>query len=148
LPELEMSLLESLKGRAFNKCELCSKEQDLKMFELSPEENSKENNSLIVCGVCEAAIHESPSDPNYWRPLSEAIWNEHTPVKVAAYRILSGLKEAWANELLEQIYLEEEDLKWAQSTLVPEETGDEMVVKDSNGTQLFEGDSVTLIKDL
>lgn len=143
-----MSLLESLKSRAFNKCELCSKEQDLRVFELSPEEKTQESNSILVCGECDSAISSAGTDNNYWRSLSETIWSEHTPVKVASYRILAELKEAWSNELLEQIYLEDDDLKWARSTLVKEDEGDTVVVKDSNGTQLLEGDSVTLIKDL
>lgn len=144
-----MNLLESLASRAFNKCELCPKDQELKVLELSPEENSKLENTILACSNCHEGFNSvSDSDPNQWRSLSDAIWSEHTPVKVASYRILAQIKEPWATELLDQIYLEDEDLNWAKSALPSDDTSDSIIVKDSNGTQIFEGDSVTLIKDL
>jgi len=53
----------------------------------------------------------------------------------------------WPQDLLDMIYLEDEDLKWAQATLLAE--GEVAVVhKDSNGALLATGDTVVLIKDL
>ena len=62
--------------------------------------------------------------------------------------MLDHLKnEGWPQDLLDMIYLEETDLKWAQSTLLAE--GEVALVhRDTNGVLLTAGDSVVLIKDL
>ncbi|MCO4793792.1 MAG: alkylphosphonate utilization protein [Bacteriovoracaceae bacterium] len=60
--------------------------------------------------------------------------------------MLSRLRsESWASDLLEQLYLDDENFKWAEAGLPK---GDEVKAFDSNGAQLLAGDSVTLIKDL
>jgi len=55
--------------------------------------------------------------------------------------------EGWTQDLLDMMYLEEDELKWAQSTLLAD--GEEAIIhKDSNGVTLSAGDAVVLIKDL
>jgi protein PhnA len=126
-------------------CELCSSTENLSSFDLGRKID------VILCGKCKTAVtNKDYSDTHHWRSLSDAIWSEHTPVKILSYRILQSLRsEAWALDLLDQIYLEDEDLKWAREGIV--EVSNSSPVKictDSNGTPLLEGDSVTLIKDL
>ena len=53
--------------------------------------------------------------------------------------------EAWAQDLLGQLYLDDSTLEWARAGLSTEATAPTL---DSNGTPLLDGDSVTLIKDL
>ena len=146
-----MSLLSSLLSRAQEKCELCSSASNLSLYEVPPAEKVDENTALVVCDTCKDQI-ENPEkiDQNHWRCLNESMWSEFRPVKVMAYRMLSQLNtEVWAQDLLEQIYLEEEDLEWAKAGLPAEEEIDSSApTLDSNGTRLMEGDSVTLIKDL
>ncbi|NOZ91152.1 MAG: alkylphosphonate utilization protein, partial [Epsilonproteobacteria bacterium] len=50
-----------------------------------------------------------------------------------------------SQDLLDMMYLEPEVLEWAKDGLVTEEIEP---TRDSNGTILNEGDSVTIIKDL
>ncbi|MFT6604748.1 MAG: protein PhnA [Bacteriovoracaceae bacterium] len=69
------------------------------------------------------------------------MWSEHLPVQVLAYRVLRSLSD---QDRLEQLYLEEEGLKWAKA----DEDSNSVICKDSNGARLQAGDSVTLIKDL
>jgi protein PhnA len=79
------------------------------------------------------------------------MWSEHAPVKVLAYRLLKRLgDQGWASDLLGQIYLDDDTLAWAEAGVAAEASDSVMGVKivDSNGTQLADGDSVTLIKDL
>jgi protein PhnA len=80
------------------------------------------------------------------------MWSEYLPVQIIAWRLLNQLKnENWAQELLEQMYLEEEALEWAKQGLIEEKEIDKDMTQatlDSHGTQLIDGDSVTLIKDL
>ena len=63
-----------------------------------------------------------------------------------AWRMLDRLSgEGWAQDLLDQLYLDEQTLNWAQAA----KTDDGAVPHlDSNGVALAAGDAVTLIKDL
>jgi protein PhnA len=97
------------------------------------------------CPHCQQEIQ----DPITHRScFNEAIWSEDTAVKIAAYQVLSQIPEAWAKDLLDQIYLDEADLEVAKAGIPEEESDSGAITRDSNGTQLLEGDSVTLIKDL
>lgn len=81
------------------------------------------------------------------------MWSEYPPVQILAHRILTHLAksgQAWADDLLGQLYLDDELLAWAVE--VPLQSGDgdddQPPTVDSNGTRLSAGDTVTLIKDL
>jgi protein PhnA len=141
--------ISALKTRS-SQCELCSSTEGLSSFGLETKDKSGAEAAVLVCQTCHSALESNDfSNTNHWRGLNEAIWNEHTPVKVLSYKILSALKsQDWAADLLSQIYLEDEDLTWAKSLVQEESSAADAKTVDSNGTQLFEGDSVTLIKDL
>jgi protein PhnA len=78
------------------------------------------------------------------------MWSEVPAVKVIAWRMLDRLKaEGWPQDLLDQLYLDDETLAWAKAGLPAEnDTVEEIKHIDSNGTILLDGDTVTLIKDL
>ncbi len=145
-----MSLLAILEFRSNNSCELCTNTEDLSVYNVPPAGSADtQDNSILACETCTSQI-ENPDivDPNHWRCLNDSMWSEYSPVKVVAYRMLHSLRsEGWPQDLLDMIYLEEEDLKWAQSTLLAE--GEEAIIhRDVNGVVLSAGDSVVLIKDL
>ncbi|MBI2522002.1 MAG: PhnA domain-containing protein [Bdellovibrio sp.] len=146
-----MSTLDLLTKRSAGKCELCSSANNLTVYDAKPFEGSAEK-ALLLCAICTEQINNPANfDPNHWRCLNETIWSEVSAAKVMAWRILKNLnQENWAQDLLEQLYLEEADLAWAQSGIELEAGLEEKgaVTKDSNGTILAQGDSVTLIKDL
>ncbi|WP_408095556.1 PhnA domain-containing protein [Peredibacter sp. HCB2-198] len=146
-----MGLVDQLLIRAGSKCELCSDTNNLSLYEVQPITKIDENSAVIVCQKCKDQIESATSlDAHHWHCLNASMWSEFLPVQVMSYRILSLLKEEpWARDLLEQLYLDEGTLEWAKAGLPEEdepETGAPTL--DSNGTQLAEGDSVTLIKDL
>lgn len=147
-----MTVLEQLVERAHSRCELCAGDGDLVVHDLPPNAGANADTSVLVCGKCAAAVAAPAADPKHWFCLKESIWSEHTPVKVLAFRILKALDgEAWAADLLGQIYLDDVALAWAEAgTAGDAEDGEDSAVRivDSNGTQLSEGDTVTLIKDL
>jgi len=89
-------------------------------------------------------------DVNHWRCLNESIWSEFDSVKVMSYGLLSRFNgEAWATDLLDQLYLDDSTLEWAKAGVPQEnEPNDIKPTFDSNGAKLVDGDSVTLIKDL
>jgi protein PhnA len=87
---------------------------------------------------------EGDMDQNHLRCLGTAIWSEHDPVKVLAWRVLDRLSdEAWARDLSEQIYLDDGAMNWATSGVIRASQH-----KDANGATLTAGDNVVLIKDL
>lgn len=139
-----MSTLESLKKRN-SQCELCEGTQNLEAYQVEAASALDLEGNILICSDCKSAMEDIQSSANHWRCLNGAIWSEYAAVKVAAYRILWEIKDlGWPSELLDQIYLEDSELAIAKSTI--NESG--VVCRDSNGTELMAGDSVTIIKDL
>ena len=63
--------------------------------------------------------------------------------------MLNRLKgEGWSLDLLNMLYLTDEELAFAQALNDHLEEADKVVHKDSNGAVLSAGDNVVLIKDL
>lgn len=141
-----MSVQEALQTRSGGKCELCGAEDDLSVYEVAPSDGSAEQ-SVLVCATCKGQI-ENPDtmDANHWRCLNDSMWSQEPAVQVMAYRLLYALRgEGWPQELLDMLYLDDEVKAWAEAGIT-KDTG--VVHRDSNGTVLNEGDTVTLIKDL
>src|SRR5690606_27957958 len=95
-----------------------------------------------------ASISQNKSD--YWKCLEKSIWTDSEVVKTYVYAILKIFeKDTWAQELIEQIYLNEEELKFVSQIKIPlQEFSTNVITRDSHGSELHDGDSVTLIKDL
>lgn len=145
-----MSVLEDkLKERAQSKCELCESTESLSIYEMPPVITATVDNSILVCQHCLEQIDGSKElEVNHWHCLNGSMWSEFTAVQMMAYRMLFRLKnEGWANDLLDQIYLDDESLEFTKKNLVDEENPITKTI-DSNGAELKTGDSVTIIKDL
>lgn len=146
-----MNLESTLLKRCHSKCELCSADSKLNVYNIPPVKGASAENSIMLCNTCLGQIENLlPLEANHWRCLNESMWSEFPGVQVMAWRMLSKLSDQdWARDLLDQLFLEDEVLKWAEATKGEEgETDKIRPTKDSNGTILVEGDSVTLIKDL
>lgn len=140
-----MSLSKELDARSGSKCELCGSTENLNDFVVAP---SKE--SIAACNVCVDQI-ENPDnvDVNHWRCLNDSMWSEVAAVQVVAWRMLTRLRaEGWPQDLLDMLYLDEDNLEWAKATGEGEEAEDAVIHRDVNGVILQAGDSVVLIKDL
>lgn len=144
-----MMLEEALMQRASAKCELCSSAENLSAYEVKPNDGQTIANSVLVCDKCQRQIaNPASTDETSWYALKESMWSEHPAVQVLVYRVLRGLGDnPWAQDLLQQLYLEPETQAWAEAG-VKDENQASAPVLDSNGTRLSEGDTVTLIKDL
>lgn len=143
-----MSLQKELEKRSQNQCELCSSQDNLTVYSVDPQTDEPENCHILVCSTCYEQLNdEEKIDPNHWRCLNDSMWNEHRPVKAVVWRMLNHLKaEGWPLDLLDMMYLDEDDLVYAKSGFEDQENKIEH--KDSNGVTLQAGDSVVLIKDL
>jgi protein PhnA len=139
-----LSLINFLKERSGNQCELCSSTHGLDVYNMS------EENSLFICETCLSSVDDPKSHSNHWRCLNESMWSEHAPVQAMAYRLLYQLSELdWAKDLFNQLFIDDTIKEMAMEGLSKtEEGGTGKSTKDSNGNILVDGDSVTLIKDL
>jgi protein PhnA len=145
-----MSIDTQLQERAAGRCELCSATQDLAAYDVTPHVGVSGDTHVLLCQTCRDNI-QSPAalDAKHWYGLNESIWSEHNAVKVLAYRVLKRLGEnSWAQDLLGQMYLDDDLQSWADAGLTNESSEARAKVVDSNGTELLDGDTVTLIKDL
>ena len=145
-----MSIERKLNKRSGSKCELCGATENLKVYEVLPTKKGGLDESIMACSTCIDQI-ENPDnvDLDHWRCLNDSMWSEHSAVQVVAWRMLSRMRSAvWPQELLDQMYLDEETLAWAQATGEGEEDETKVIHRDSNGVILEVGDSVVLIKDL
>jgi protein PhnA len=136
----------TLNKRSGSQCELCAATENLKVYQVLPTKKGGADESILACTTCIDQI-ENPGneDQNHWRCLNESMWSEHIPVQVVSWRMLSRLRN---NELVEQMYLDEDTLAWAQATGEGEDDENKVIHRDSNGVILATGDSVVLIKDL
>ncbi|UNY99417.1 PhnA domain-containing protein [Zhouia spongiae] len=144
-----MSVLKSLQDRSRSSCELCGAKEKLSIYTVPPAVSEGVDNSLLACAVCIEQMEDADKiEPNHWRCLNDSMWSEHQAVKVMAWRMLSRLRgEGWPQDLLDMMYLEEEELKIAKA-MGDGEDPDKPKHLDSNGAELQNGDNVVLIKDL
>jgi protein PhnA len=145
-----MGFERELNKRSGSKCELCTSEENLNEYVVLPTKKGGVDESLLACTTCIDQM-ENPDhlDANHWRCLNDSMWNENIPVQVVSWRMLSRLRTlGWPQELLDQMYFDDETLAWAQATGEGEADENKVVHRDVNGVILETGDSVVLIKDL
>ena len=145
-----MSLLQELKDRSGNQCELCASKDNLSIYEVPPMSVGGVDGSMLACTTCVAQIEDTDkTDANHWRCLNDSMWSEFRAVKVVAWRMLSRLrKESWPQDLLDMLYLEDDDLRFAKESGDHLDESEKIIHRDANGAILQAGDSVVLIKDL
>lgn len=145
-----MKLEAYLKERSNNTCELSGITEDLTVYVVPPYEDDSYDRHAYISAKCIRQIeNEEPTDANFWRCLNDSMWSEVPAVKVLAYRMLRRLRsEGWPQDLLDMIYLTDEEMAWAKSYGDGIDEEDRVIHKDCNGAILSAGDTVTLIKDL
>ncbi|WP_298878549.1 alkylphosphonate utilization protein [uncultured Polaribacter sp.] len=147
-----MSLQQDLENRSGNQCELCASTNNLSIYEVKPKltGGGGVDGSLLACETCITQVENlEETDANHWRCLNDSMWSEHRAVKVVAWRMLSRLrKEGWPQDLLDMMYLEDEELRFAKESGDHLDESEKIIHRDANGAILQAGDSVVLIKDL
>lgn len=142
-----MTIEQTLNTRCDSKCELCTSDNNLSVYEVPPVAEADSDKCVLLCQTCKGQIEQPDTlDVNHWRCLNDSMWSQTPAVQVMAWRMLNRLKaEGWAHDLLDMIYMEDDVRQWAESGV--EATPDSPTL-DSNGAALQAGDTVTLIKDL
>ena len=135
-----------LTRRCKSHCELCGDNTSLSIFEVPPVNDPDIDRCIMTCQACQEQLKDPKNlDINHWHCLNETAWSEVPAVQVLVYRLLKLMNEPWATDLLEQLYLDEEVVEWAEDD---GSRSSGVKTLDSNGTVLNEGDTVCIIKDL
>lgn len=144
-----MSIEQTLLERSGSKCELCSADNALSVYEVPPVAESSSDKCVLLCDTCKSQVEGSADiNMNHWRCLNDSMWSQEPAVQVMAWRMLKRLSaEPWAQDLLDMLYLEDDVRSWAEAAGDAEDDDAEPTL-DSNGARLQDGDNVTLIKDL
>lgn len=143
-----MSLKRELEKRSGKKCELSGTEENLVVFAVEPKTANELDCHIYISETCAEQLNDDDKiDVNHWRCLNDSMWSEHRPVKAVVWRMLNKLKsEGWPVDLLEMMYLDEEDMEYAKAGY--DDNENKLTHRDVNGVILQPGDSVVLIKDL
>jgi len=142
-----MTQLSELQTRANAKCELCCANDPHSVYEVSGSSPGFEK-AILICATCNDQLLQPASiEESHWYCLKDSMWSPVPAVQVLAWRLLSKFKQSsWAGELLELLYLDQDLSQWAEADAALLE--DSIATKDCNGSLLYGGDTVTLIKDL
>jgi protein PhnA len=149
-----MTIEQTLLQRCDAKCELCSSGDHLSVYQVPLDSDGTTgetaDQSIMICDTCRGQIEQQQElDVNHWRCLSDSMWSPTPAVQVMAWRLLTRLSaEAWAQDLLDMLYLDDDLKQWAEAGALTDDAHDASPTLDSNGTVLNTGDTVTLIKDL
>ncbi|AIW16334.1 PhnA domain-containing protein [Vibrio tubiashii] len=138
-----MSSEATMLERCQSKCELCAADAPLTAYAVPPHSHVTVDYGIMVCDKCLGEIEE-PKDINHWRCLNDSMWSQVPAVQVTAWRQLTRLNtESWAQDALDMMYMEEEQMNWAMTGMSADDKP-----FDCNGVELKKGDDVTVIKDL
>lgn len=137
-----MSIEKELEQRSGGVCELCGSSEGLSALEVAPSDETADQ-SIYVCSTCKEQITSGELDETHFNCLNDSMWSETPAVKVMSYILLNKLGR---QDLLDMMYLEEAEQKWADSAIHAE--ANKLVHKDANGVVLNAGDSVVILKDL
>ena len=142
--------LQQLEQRSNKQCELCKNSENVSQYSIITPDFIKTDTDLLLCSKCIAQIDKKePLSKEHWQCLQESMWSEVTAAQIISWRMLNRFRtETWAADLLDMMYLDEENEKWAKVTGDHENDGTVDLHKDSNGALLLEGDTVVLIKSL
>jgi len=145
-----MSVETALIARSNNQCELCNAGTELKVYEVPPKSEHREEDCLLLCAKCQAQLNKKEAlDSKHWSCLTTSMWSEVPAVQVVSWRLLNRLRnESWASDNLDMLYLDEKNLAWAKATADHENDDTVDLHKDCNGNILQTGDTVSLIKSL
>lgn len=123
-------------------CELCSSEEGVALVEL-PVSDTSEEQSVYICANCSTQIDSGDLDESHFNCLNDAMWSEVPAAKIMSYILWNRLGR---QDMIEMMYLEEDELKLAQQAVNAE--ANKLVYRDANGVELHAGDSIVILKDL
>lgn len=111
----------TLTRRSKGKCELCESKDQPRPYELWPfPDMPDENRTILACQRCRSWLDGERFSPVHAHFLSQAIWSETAPVKLAAARLLlatDSIDDPWLQDALEAAQVDPHTLEFNDSTL-------------------------------
>lgn len=110
----------NLAKRAKSKCELCeASSTKLYTFEIPPiQDEPNFDKCILICEECIDKIERIEKlKENDLRFLANSVWSETPIIKALSVYFLRNIQEkyGWADETLENVYLDEETLEYLES---------------------------------
>lgn len=108
-----------LARRSKSKCELSTESGvALKIYEISPVPKEPDFEKCLFLSedtIQQLENSEKKLQPNQWRHLNELIWSDLPQVQLMVVRILQFIakKNTWAQQIIDEAYLEEDILQEA-----------------------------------
>ncbi len=101
-----------LARRAKSRCELSGEAGvSLVIYEVEPVKSEPDFDRCIFISesTLEQITNPKKLTPDHWRILGEQIWSDLPPIQIMAVRMLAHIakKEHWAQEILDNAYLDE-----------------------------------------
>jgi protein PhnA len=94
-----------LTRRSRGRCELCAGSGDVRPYELPPFPDEPDpDRTLMACGRCRGWLETGEIVHREARFLSEAVWSDVPPVRLAAARLLmatDGLDDPWLQDAID-----------------------------------------------
>lgn len=106
-----LSLLgKDLARRSGRKCELCHQSGvSLSAMELIHFKPPELDACVFICDTCREELKRLPKlNEHHWHCLNHSVWSETPVVQALVVVLLQTLDKDWSNDLLEQVYLDEE----------------------------------------
>ncbi|WP_276134259.1 alkylphosphonate utilization protein [Polluticoccus soli] len=140
---MSTTISDKLRQRCNDICELCNTETAALAYAVSPRNNDVIENEVALCNTCASAI-DNENMAMDWHCLAGSIWNTEPSVQALSYRLLYKHKaEEWASEIMSSVDLDETVVQWGLNAFEVSP-----VHRDSNGTELNNGDTIVLIQGL
>jgi hypothetical protein len=93
--------------RAGFRCEWCSGDQGLRLWELRPDDEPEPELLALLCEPCRTLADGKSADLNLLRPLRDALWSDVPAVAEGAAAVLARLKEPWVREAIEESFIDD-----------------------------------------
>ena len=87
-----------LARRARRTCELCQGADDLRPYDLAPNDAPALDTLVLLCARCRAVADGRRDDPRTLRFLEGAVWSEEEVVNKLARTILATVDADWARD--------------------------------------------------
>ena len=139
-----MLINSELQTRSNSKCELCAATDQLSGYPVAPYDDESTEHNIVVCDTCNDQLtYSDRTVVNHWRCLNDSMWSPAIPVQIMSWRMLHRLKSfGWSQDLLDMMYLDEQQLEWAADEGDAEDKTDAIIHRDVNGVILQTGDNV------
>lgn len=97
----------ALAKRASFACEWCGDKDDLRPYDLAPDQEPEEETLALLCANCRRIADGGRFEADEVRELTGAVWHPIERIAQGAARVLARVDEDWAREAIDDSGLDE-----------------------------------------